>query len=71
MPKEEEVDPMEKKGWVTVSKSGRTGYVTIEDTWSDLMSHHTVAVTETGKPVKVEPYVFVDEQTCIGCTLCA
>lgn len=72
MPKEEdEVDPMEKKGWATLSPSGLMGYVTIEDTWADLMSHHTVEVTAAGKPVRIEPYVYVDEQTCIGCTLCA
>lgn len=67
----EENDPMEKKGWATLSPSGQIGYVTIEDNWADLMSHHTVEVNAKGKPVKVEPYVYVDEQTCIGCTLCA
>lgn len=71
MEKEEEEDPMEKKGWVTVAPSGQTGYVTIEDSWADLMSHHTVEVNEQGKPVRIEPFVYVDEQTCIGCTLCA
>lgn len=61
MDKEGELDPMEKRGWVTIDKNGKTGYVTIDDSFADLMSHHTVEVAANGKPVKVQPYVYVDE----------
>jgi len=52
---------MEKRGWVTVDSKGRTGFATIDDSFADLMSHHTVEVTAEGKPVRVEPYAYVDE----------
>ena len=43
------------------------------------MSHQTVEVDENGDPVLkmegnkiIDPkYVYVDEQSCIGCTMCA
>jgi len=38
-------DPMEKKAWATLSPEGQIGYVTIDDNYADLMSHHTVEVT--------------------------
>lgn len=61
MEKEPERDPMEKRGWVTMDSKGRTGFATIDDSFADLMSHHTVEVTAEGKPVRVEPYAYVDE----------
>ena len=45
----------------TVDSKGRTGFATIDDSFADLMSHHTVEVTAEGKPVRVEPYAYVDE----------
>ena len=65
-------DDLERNAWVTMNKSqDMFGFVTIDDSWSDLMSHHTVDVSKDGKPKKLDQFVYVDEQSCIGCTMCA
>ena len=38
MPQEEEDDEMTKNAWVTMDPYGGTGYVTIDDSYADLMS---------------------------------
>ena len=44
MEKKEQEDEMEKKAWVTMDPYGGTGYVTIDDSYADLMSFQTVEV---------------------------
>lgn len=61
MDQDNERDPLEKRAWVTMDPTGGTGYVTIDDSFADLMSHHTVEVAADGKPVNVQPFVYVDE----------
>ena len=69
---------MVRNAYVGIGSNNICGYATIDDTWAELMSHHTVEVDETGQPAvfvndlnAIQRFVYVDEQTCIGCTLCA
>ena len=50
-------DDFVRNAFVSVAPSGQCGYMTIDDSWGDLMSHHTVEVDENGNPT-----FYVNEQ---------
>ena len=51
-------DDMVRNAYVTTNSRGICGYTTIEDSWADLMSHHTVEVNDDGRPA-----ITVNEET--------
>ena len=64
----DEEDDLVRNAFVSVGSSNLCGYTTIDDTWAELMSHHTVEVDETGQPttfvneaIGVQRFVYVDE----------
>ena len=54
---DEPEDDFVRNAFVTCSGGGQVGYMTVEDDWADLMSHHTVEVDEYGNPA-----FYVNEQ---------
>ena len=43
-------DDLTRNAFISVGSNNICGYATIDDTWAELMSHHTVEVDENGQP---------------------